>query len=79
MTVEQMEMVTVKEAAEMLKVSKPTVRALMKDGKLSGFELGKNGMMRIPKSNLMQFIEDGLKANKDSNETANTEKEAHDG
>ena len=65
---DDVEFLTVTEAAKMLRVSKPTIRALIKDGKINGFPIGDGGMMRIPKATLMAFINDGLSK-------TNTEKE----
>ena len=63
----EMELLTLAEAAELLRVSKPTLRSLIKDGQIDGFAVGDHGLMRIPKSNLMTYIQDGLNKNKTTN------------
>lgn len=47
---------TIKEVAEMLRVSKPTVYRLMSDGKLNPIKLGKRTL--FPESELNRFIEE---------------------
>jgi|TARA_R110000824_G_scaffold144690_2_gene312711 excisionase family DNA binding protein len=68
---DEIDLLTVTEAAELLRVSKPTIRALIKDGKIGGFAVGEGAMMRIPKSTLMAFIKDGLSKTKQTKEGSN--------
>ena len=39
--------VTVKEAAEMMSVSKPTIRKLVREGKLGGYNVGRKLLINI--------------------------------
>ena len=68
---DEIDLLTVTEAAELLRVSKPTIRALIKDGKIGGFAVGEGAMMRIPKSTLMAFTKDGLSKTKQTKEGSN--------
>jgi len=51
-------MLNMEKAAELLNVSKPTVRRLIKIGKLKAYKIG--GQLRIKLTDLLAFIEQHL-------------------
>jgi len=50
---------SITEVAEILSVSRPTVRNMIKDGKLAAIRAGRR-LFRIPSSDLQMFIDEQL-------------------
>ncbi|GMT43077.1 MAG: hypothetical protein IEMM0002_1488 [bacterium] len=52
----QTDIVTVKEAAQMLKCSTSTINRLLEEGKLNGWRLGKRGWWNVYRSSVKALI-----------------------
>ena len=52
-------MITISDVCDFLKVSRPTVYRLINDGKIRAVKIC--GQRRIPRSDVMKFVKDGLK------------------
>lgn len=52
-----MNLLTIQEAADALKVSEATVRRLIKRGAFAAFKVGERGQLRIKASDLEEYVE----------------------
>lgn len=52
-----MNLLTLREVAEAVKVSETTVRRWVRDGSLSAYKIGKRGQLRVKEEDLESFLE----------------------
>lgn len=53
-------LLTVQEAADMLRVSTATIRTLIKEGKIDAFRLADSGPFKIPQSEIQRIAQEGI-------------------
>jgi excisionase family DNA binding protein len=65
---ERAEVLTAKEACELLRISRPTLRNLINKGEISGFKVGNR--WRIMKKELERYVKERLTARRSGPETS---------
>jgi len=55
-----MNLLTLHEVADVMKVSESTVRRIIREGRLKAYKIGKRGQIRVKKEELERYIEDQI-------------------